>query len=701
MKIRHSHFGALPTRTHVAYWLAVATRTLLSSVDTQNLASLRANSRCLVQAECHTTIFNSRLRSTLAGILALAACSQMANAICTLTASGATYTIPAASHYDGTQTSNFTGVGIGDYLFEDGWWFRVSGDTQESFFPTPTTETCAAAAGTISWTDVSARGLFDATNTLALTSAAVGTGELILTMSITNLSAVNPLVISLFHGADFDVNGSAASDSATLLNANDYIRITDATTGFAEYRAFNPSANAFLVKPFNATTDVFGLLGNGTLDNFDNSGLPAGPIDVTGAFQWDLTIPASGTASVRVALNANFVATADLAITKTDGVTTATPGGSTTYTITASNAGPDSVTGATVADIFPASLTATWTCAGAGGGICTAGGSGNINDTVDLPAGGSATYTVTADIAASATGTLVNTATVSSATTDPTPGNNSAVDTDTLTPASDLSITKTDGAASVTQGGIAIYTITASNAGPSDESAVSIADTFPSACTGFTYTSTAAGGATGNTLSGIGDISDLAVNLPSGSSVTYTATCNINAAFTGTLSNTATVTSATTDPNPTNNSAMDDTTVTALPQPPTPPPVTPPSTTRTTAQCNGEPATIVGTEVGETLNGTRGRDVIVGLGGDDIINAGKGDDLICAGEGNDKVSAGKGKDSIHAGPGNDIIKGGSGNDRLDGGRGSDRLIAGSGRGDICIKDWNDNAWSGCERYVDQ
>src|SRR4029079_19078080 len=84
---------------------------------------------------------------------------------------------------------------------------------------------------------------------------------------------------------------------------------------------------------------------------------------------------------------------AALSITKTDGVTTATPGGSVTYTITASNAGPDAVTGATVADPFPAVLTCTWTCVGAGGGTCTAAGSGNISDTVNLPAGGSVTYT--------------------------------------------------------------------------------------------------------------------------------------------------------------------------------------------------------------------------------------------------------------------------------------------------------------------
>jgi uncharacterized repeat protein (TIGR01451 family) len=124
---------------------------------------------------------------------------------------------------------------------------------------------------------------------------------------------------------------------------------------------------------------------------------------------------------------------ADLAITKTDGVTTYTPGGSVTYTITASNAGPSPVTGASVTDTFPPEITtANWTCVGAGGGTCTAAGTGPINDTVDLPAGGSVTYTVTAPIDPSASGNLVNTAKVSppEGTDDPTPGNNEATDTD-------------------------------------------------------------------------------------------------------------------------------------------------------------------------------------------------------------------------------------------------------------------------------
>ncbi len=251
-------------------------------------------------------------------------------------------------------------------------------------------------------------------------------------------------------------------------------------------------------------------------------------------------------------------ASADLAITKTDGVTAATAGGSVTYTITASNAGPSNATGATVADTFPASLTCTWTCTGAGGGTCTASGSGNINGTVNLPSGGSVTYTASCTISGAATGTLSNTATVTApaGVTDPTPGNNSATDSDTLGASADLAITKTDGVTAATAGGSVTYTITASNAGPSNATGVTVADTFPASLT-CTWTCTGAGGGT-CTASGSGNINGT-VNLPSGGSVTYTASCTISGAATGTLSNTATVTApaGVTDPTPGNNSATD------------------------------------------------------------------------------------------------------------------------------------------------
>lgn len=231
----------------------------------------------------------------------------------------------------------------------------------------------------------------------------------------------------------------------------------------------------------------------------------------------------------------------DLAITVTDGVTNAVAGGSVTYTIKASSAGPSTVIGATVADTFPATLTTTWTCA-AVAASCTASGSGNINDTVNLLAGGSVTYTVTATISATASGTLSNTATVTAPAglTDPTPGNNSATDSDTLVAVADLSIQMSDGVTSAVPGTTVTYTIAAVNAGPSSVTGATVADVFPATITA-TWTCASANGATCGAASGSGNINDHP-NLPPGGLALYTVTANINATATGTLVNTATIT---------------------------------------------------------------------------------------------------------------------------------------------------------------
>jgi uncharacterized repeat protein (TIGR01451 family) len=129
------------------------------------------------------------------------------------------------------------------------------------------------------------------------------------------------------------------------------------------------------------------------------------------------------------------LAQADLGITKTDGVRTAAPGQTLTYTIVAANAGPSAVTGASVVDAPPAALTGvTWTCAASAGSACPASGTATIDATVDLPAGGTATFTLTGTVAPTAAGSLVNTATVAppAGVVDPTAADNAATDTDLL-----------------------------------------------------------------------------------------------------------------------------------------------------------------------------------------------------------------------------------------------------------------------------
>ena len=253
---------------------------------------------------------------------------------------------------------------------------------------------------------------------------------------------------------------------------------------------------------------------------------------------------------------------ADLAITKTDGVTSVVPGTATTYTIVVSNTGPSFVTGATVADTLPAALTGVnWTAAYTGTGSSgAASGAGNISTVINLAVGGTATFTVTGTVAATATGTLVNTATVTPpvGTTDPTPGNNSATDTDTLVPTADLSITKTDGSATYIPGTAISYTVVVSNTGPSFVNGAVVADTIPANIGGATWTAVYAGAGSGGAASGSGDIST-AINLASGGSATFTVTGTVLLTATGNLVNTATVTqpAGVTDPTPGNNSATD------------------------------------------------------------------------------------------------------------------------------------------------
>ena len=100
------------------------------------------------------------------------------------------------------------------------------------------------------------------------------------------------------------------------------------------------------------------------------------------------------------------------------------------------NAGPSKVTGAVIRDSFPSAFTGvTYTATQSGGAFgFNASGSGNISNTVTIPAGSEITDKATGTISASASGPISNTAAVTtpSRVTDPNTTNNSATDTNTL-----------------------------------------------------------------------------------------------------------------------------------------------------------------------------------------------------------------------------------------------------------------------------
>ena len=219
----------------------------------------------------------------------------------TITSGGASYVL-TASHWDITPEANFTGVGTGDQLFESGWWFRIEGDTQETVFPAPSTQNYTGNTATIAWTDLGGRGV-GISKTIVLTSPGAGQGEAGTTIVATNNGAA-PITLHLFNMADLDVNGSAGTDNAVLVDGNTrYIRINDATAGQCEYRA--PGSVGHLVLPFAAATDVAAQLSNTTVTNFTSTGVPFGPGDFTGGFQWTLQLQpgASGTVQLYIACN--------------------------------------------------------------------------------------------------------------------------------------------------------------------------------------------------------------------------------------------------------------------------------------------------------------------------------------------------------------------------------------------------------------
>lgn len=260
-----------------------------------------------------------------------------------------------------------------------------------------------------------------------------------------------------------------------------------------------------------------------------------------------------------------IISQADLSITKTDGSSSEVPGTSVSYTITVTNTGPSNVTGATVTDTVPGTITAvSWTCTASLGSSCPASGSGDISATVNLLSSGSATFILTGTVSSIATGTLSNTAsvTVPGGVTDPTSGNNSATDTNTLTPQADLAITKTDGATTEIPGTSVSYTIVASNNGPSFVTGATVTDTLPATLTGGSWTCTASAGSS-CPATGTGNI-NAPVNLAVNGTATFTLTATILASATGTLANTASVTVpvSATELNTLNDSATDSDTLT-------------------------------------------------------------------------------------------------------------------------------------------
>jgi uncharacterized repeat protein (TIGR01451 family) len=234
---------------------------------------------------------------------------------------------------------------------------------------------------------------------------------------------------------------------------------------------------------------------------------------------------------------------ADVSVVKTTTTPSVPLGGTASFIITVSNAGPSAAAGVVVSELAPPGLAVTAATPSQG----TWAPADHQWTVGTLLPGESATLTVTAT--ATVVGTHTNTATATSPTPDPDPSDNTGTSTVEVTPSADLAIVKTSSVNPAPSNGPITYTIVVTNNGPSPASAVAVSDPLPAALLNAT-TPTAGCSITSGTLSCA--VGTLAVG------ATFTATVSgvVDPAAPGTtLANTATVTSTTPDPDPSDNTS--------------------------------------------------------------------------------------------------------------------------------------------------
>ena len=321
-----------------------------------------------------------------------------------------------------------------------------------------------------------------------------------------------------------------------------------------------PSANGQSVTTVENTPAAMVLTGS------DPNGLPLTFLIVSGPANGTLSLLDTNTGAVTYTPNTNFTGTdnftfrvndsqansatatisitilpaADVAIIKT-GPTSGIAGSNLTYTVTATNHGPETATNVIVFDQLPAGFSFVSATP------VTATVSNNLVSwpAFNLANKASSNFTVTA--VSIGAGSYTNIAFSTANTLDSNPTNNDGTATNSqavtaVTLVADLVVYKT-GATNVAPGGTVNYTITATNAGPSLATNVVVRDTLPA---NVTFQTASSGFSLSNNI-----VTWSLSTLAKGATVSFTVA--VTAPASGSFVNVASGTSDALDPNPTNN----------------------------------------------------------------------------------------------------------------------------------------------------
>ena len=226
-----------------------------------------------------------------------------------------------------------------------------------------------------------------------------------------------------------------------------------------------------------------------------------------------------------------------------------------------------------------------------------------------------------------------------------------------VNPTADLTLAKACPSGPVPPGATVACTITVRNNGPFDAQTVVVTDTLPA---GLTVAAAPAPGGGGFTCSILGGGSQLSCTKPTQpvgatSVIAYSLRVGDQVGPSVTLTNNASVSSATPDPTPGNNAGSASIQTVAC------------TITTSAVQFLGTAGddVICGSAANQEISGAGGNDVIFGGGGNDRLFGGLGNDTLLGGDGNDQLAGDAGDDSLYGNAGTDSTAGGLGTDTCD------------------------------------
>jgi uncharacterized repeat protein (TIGR01451 family) len=253
----------------------------------------------------------------------------------------------------------------------------------------------------------------------------------------------------------------------------------------------------------------------------------------------------------------------DIAVTQTDSPDPVLPGQDITYTISVVNNGPDFPFSLNMNGTIPAGTTFQSFSAPPGWNVSTppvgSGGaySAELITSRDKARGLGGDFTLVVRVNPETPGgaTISHTVMASSPEPDPVPGNNSSTEMTQVGQTADLQVTKSAGAETVLPGQPITYTITVTNNGPGDATAVQLTEIVPSNTTFQSFSAPAGWSVEAPPVGGTGSVTASTAMLPSGGMAAFTYTVLVDGGASGAvIQNNATVSSSTPDPDSSNNS---------------------------------------------------------------------------------------------------------------------------------------------------